>query len=121
MLNPINLISKIFKSSNQKELNNLAKIVAKINLLEEETAKLDDDDFINKTLELREKYKKGIKLSELLPEAYVRARAEELYAMAKNSTALRALLGAGATVDLSKAGGATALWIAAQIGVLYCL
>ena len=81
MLNPINLISKIFKSSNQKELNNLAKIVAKINLLEEETAKLDDDDFINKTLELREKYKKGIKLSELLPEAYslVREASKRIY------------------------------------------
>ena len=81
MLNPISLISKIFKSSNQKELNNLAKIVAKINLLEEETAKLDDDDFINKTLELREKYKKGIKLSELLPEAYslVREASKRIY------------------------------------------
>ena len=81
MLNPINLISKIFKSSNQKELNNLAKIVAKINLLEEETAKLDDDDFINKTLEFREKYKKGIKLSELLPEAYslVREASKRIY------------------------------------------
>ena len=81
MLNPINLISKIFKSSNQKQLNNLAKIVAKINLLEEETAKLDDDDFINKTLELREKYKKGIKLSELLPEAYslVREASKRIY------------------------------------------
>ena len=81
MLNPINLISKIFKSSNQKQLNNLAKIVAKINLLEEETAKLDDDDFINKTLEFREKYKKGIKLSELLPEAYslVREASKRIY------------------------------------------
>ena len=81
MLNPINLISKIFKSSNQKELNNLAKIVAKINLLEEKTSKLDDDDFINKTLELREKYKKGIKLSELLPEAYslVREASKRIY------------------------------------------
>ena len=61
MLNPINLISKIFKSSNQKELNNLAKIVAKINLLEEETAKLDDDDFIaidEMTLVTRDEYLK---------------------------------------------------------------
>ena len=66
MLNPISLISKIFKSSNQKELNNLAKIVAKINLLEEKTAKLDDADFKNQTLKLREKYKKGTK--EILPQ-----------------------------------------------------
>ena len=81
MLNPISLISKIFKSSNQKELNNLAKIVEKINLQEEETAKLDDIDFKNKTLELKEKYKKGIKLSELLPEAYslVREASKRIY------------------------------------------
>ena len=31
MLNPLNLISKIFKSSNQKKLDNLAKVVARIN------------------------------------------------------------------------------------------
>ena len=34
MLNPLNFISKIFKSSNQKELDKLAKIVSKINELE---------------------------------------------------------------------------------------
>ena len=31
MLNPFNLISKIFKSSNQKKLDNLAKVVTRIN------------------------------------------------------------------------------------------
>ena len=37
MLNPLNLISKIFKSSNQKKLDNLAKVVARINDLEEKS------------------------------------------------------------------------------------
>ena len=36
MLNPLNFISKIFKSSNQKELDKLAKFVDKINALEEQ-------------------------------------------------------------------------------------
>ena len=35
MLNPLNFISKFIKSSNQKELDRIGKIVEKINLLEE--------------------------------------------------------------------------------------
>ena len=35
MLNPINFISKLFKSSNEKELLRIKKIVSKINLLED--------------------------------------------------------------------------------------
>ena len=34
MLNPLNLISKFIKSNNQKELDRIAKIVTKINSLE---------------------------------------------------------------------------------------
>ena len=49
MLNPLNLISKFIKSNNQKELDRIAKIVDKINLLEEDTKKLEDNDFPNKT------------------------------------------------------------------------
>ena len=37
MFNPLNLISKFIKSSNQKELDRIGKIVAKINSLEDET------------------------------------------------------------------------------------
>ena len=35
MFNPLNLISKFIKSSNQKELDRITKIVEKINSLEE--------------------------------------------------------------------------------------
>ena len=35
MLNPINFISKFIKSSNQRELDRINKIVEKINLLEQ--------------------------------------------------------------------------------------
>ena len=37
MLNPLNFLSKIIKSSNQKELDRLNNIAKKINDLEEET------------------------------------------------------------------------------------
>ena len=36
MLNPLNFISKFIKSSNQKELDRVAKIVEKVNSFEDE-------------------------------------------------------------------------------------
>ena len=50
MLNPFNLISKIFKSSNQKKLDNLAKVVTRINDLEENITHLKDSEFPKKTI-----------------------------------------------------------------------
>ena len=41
MLNPLNFISKFIKSNNQKELDRIAKIVTKINSLENEAKKLE--------------------------------------------------------------------------------
>ncbi len=70
MLNPLNLISKIFKSSNKKELDKLAKIVDKINELEKEITILKDEEFPKKTKELKQKLIDGFKLSHLLPEAF---------------------------------------------------
>ena len=57
MLNPLNLISKFFGSSNKKELNKIQKIVSKINFLEEKNSKLSNEDFPNKTEELIKKNK----------------------------------------------------------------
>ena len=48
MFNPFNLITKFIKSSNQKELDRIGKIVKTINSLEEEFKKLDDLDFPKK-------------------------------------------------------------------------
>ena len=70
MLNPLNLISKIFKSSNEKELSKLAKPVNKINALEDQSSKLGDGEFPKKTQELKQKFIDGVKLNDLLPEAY---------------------------------------------------
>ena len=53
MFNPINLISKFIKSSNQKELDKLAKIVSKINAYEPKVTKLRNEDFPIKTNEFK--------------------------------------------------------------------
>ena len=74
MLNPLNLISKLIKSPNQKELDRLSKIVSKINELEPSFANLDDKDFPIKTREFKERIKKGESLDSLLPEAFACAR-----------------------------------------------
>ena len=49
MFNPLNLISKIIKGSNQKELDRIQKIVKNINLLEKDIEKLDEVEFSKKT------------------------------------------------------------------------
>ncbi|MDB4858912.1 preprotein translocase subunit SecA [Candidatus Pelagibacter sp.] len=74
MFNPLNLITKFIKSSNQKELDRIGKIVKTINLLEDEFKKLDDLDFPKKTQEYKEQIKKGKTLDELLPQAFALVR-----------------------------------------------
>ena len=74
MFNPLNLFSKFIKSGNQKELERLQKIVQKINSLEQMIKKLNDKEFPEKTKEFKEKLKNGIKLNELLPEAFALVR-----------------------------------------------
>ena len=59
MFNPLNLITKFIKSSNQKELDRIGKIVNTINSLEDKFKKLDNLDFPKKTLEFKEQIKKG--------------------------------------------------------------
>ena len=59
MLNPLNFISKIFKSSNQKELDRLQKIVKQVNSYEDQIVKLEDSEFPKKTEELKSRIKRG--------------------------------------------------------------
>ncbi len=70
MLNPLNLISKIFKSSNQKEFDKLALIVAKINDNEQKISNFEEDQFLEKTKELKIKVSNGTSIDEILPEAF---------------------------------------------------
>ncbi len=74
MLNPLKLISKLFKSNNQKELDKIHKIVEKVNNFEGKIIKLKDEDFPKKTEEFKEKIKSGSSLESILPEAFALVR-----------------------------------------------
>ncbi len=74
MFNPLNLLSKIIKGSNQKELDRINKIVKKINILEKDVEKLNEIEFPKKTNEFIERVKNGKKLEEILPEAFALVR-----------------------------------------------
>ena len=74
MLNPLNIISKLFRSSNKKELDRITKIVKKINSLEENFKNLQDSDFPKKTQEFKERIKQGENSDDLLPEAFALVR-----------------------------------------------
>ena len=74
MLNPLSYLSKFIKSSNQKELDRVNKIVTKINNLEVTTQKLSNSEFPKKTQELKNKIKDGKTLNDILPEAYALVR-----------------------------------------------
>ena len=53
MFNPLGFISRFIKSSNQRELDRISKIVDKINSLEENFAALKEEDFPKRTIELK--------------------------------------------------------------------
>ncbi|RPG97248.1 MAG: preprotein translocase subunit SecA [Candidatus Pelagibacter sp. TMED165] len=74
MFSPLSFISKFIKSSNQKELDRIGKIVKNINSIEKNYKTLSEDEFPKITLKLKEKIKNGQKLEELLPEAFALVR-----------------------------------------------
>ncbi len=74
MLNPLNFLSKIIKSTNQKELDRLNKIVKEINSLEEEVIKMEDKSFPEKTNKFIEQISSGTSLEKILPEAFALVR-----------------------------------------------
>ena len=74
MLNPLNFLSKFIKSSNQKELDRIAKIVERVNSYEAIIKGIDDKKFPQKTMEFKEKLNKGESLDNLLPEAFALVR-----------------------------------------------
>jgi len=72
MLN--DLIKKIFKSQNERELRAMAPIVEQINILEPSFKALSDDQLRTKTGELKERLSRGETLDEILPEAFAAVR-----------------------------------------------
>ncbi len=74
MFNPLNIISKLIKGTNQKELDRIQKIVKNINLLEKDVEKLNEKEFPKKTNEFIEMIKNGKNLTDILPEAFALVR-----------------------------------------------
>ena len=74
MLNPLNILSKFIKSGNQRELDKLQNIVNKVNKLEENISKLNDNEFPEKTQNLKSKIQKGENMDNILPEAFALVR-----------------------------------------------
>ncbi len=74
MLNPLNLLSKLIRSSNERELDKLKKIVTEANQIEEKISKLEDSEFPKRTMEYSKKIKSGASLDEILPEAFALVR-----------------------------------------------
>ncbi|MDC3042815.1 preprotein translocase subunit SecA [Candidatus Pelagibacter sp.] len=74
MFNPLNLITKFIKSSNQKELDRIGKIVQKINSLEEKFINLNNEEFPKKTLEFKNEIRNGKSLDQILPDAFALVR-----------------------------------------------
>ena len=74
MLNPLSFLTKLIKSSNQRELDKISKIVKKVNSLEETIINLQSTDFPKKTIEFKDRIKKGQTLDEILPEAFALVR-----------------------------------------------
>jgi preprotein translocase subunit SecA len=74
MLNPLNFLSKFIKSSNQKELDRIAKIVVNVNSFEDKFKDIPDKDFPKKTLALKDRLNEGVNINDLLPEAFALVR-----------------------------------------------
>ncbi len=67
-------LDKLFGDPNKKALRKLELIVDKVNAEEEKTKALSDDELKAKTLEFKERIKKGETLDNLLPEAFAVVR-----------------------------------------------
>src|ERR1035437_5421011 len=69
----LGIITKFF-DSNEKEINRLTPVVAKINSWEEKTKRLKDEAFPKKTKEFKERLEEGEPLINILPEAFALVR-----------------------------------------------
>ncbi len=70
----VSLPTRIFGSRNQRLIKQYSHAVAQINALEPAMEKLSDEALRAKTDELRKRYADGVKLDELLPEAFAVVR-----------------------------------------------
>ena len=64
----------LFKTYSEKEVKRVMPIIAKINALEEDISKLNDNELKNKTVEFKQRLANGETLDDLLPEAFAVVR-----------------------------------------------
>ena len=64
----------MFKSYSEKEVKRVMPLIGKINGLEDEIAKLSDNELREKTVEFRKRLEEGETLDQLLPEAFAVVR-----------------------------------------------
>ena len=69
-----NIFTKIFGSRNDRLIKRLYKVVEQVNALEPSLSSLTDADLKAKTVEFRQRLKKGTPLDDLLPEAFATVR-----------------------------------------------
>jgi preprotein translocase subunit SecA len=74
MIPGLNILKKVFKTSNQRKLIEIQPLVQKINSLEPEIKKLTDQELKNKTQEFKKRIKDGENLNKILPEAFACVR-----------------------------------------------
>ena len=67
-------LNKLFKSTNQQELNKIKPIVVKINELEKDFLNFSDEKFAEKTNQLKKNVSEGRNLEEIIPEAFAMVR-----------------------------------------------
>ncbi|MDQ7020005.1 MAG: preprotein translocase subunit SecA [Robiginitomaculum sp.] len=70
----LNIVRKIFGSSNERVVRRMLPRVEQINALESEYERLSDEAIGAKTKEFRERFEKGETLDQLLPEAFAAVR-----------------------------------------------
>ena len=70
----MSIITKIFGDANEQYIKKLQPVVDKINSLEKKFESFSDEKLKEKTLELKERLKKGETLDDLLPEAFALVR-----------------------------------------------
>ncbi len=70
----LKFLTQIFGSRNQRLIKELGRTVVAVNALEAEVRELRDEQFPEKTRELKARYASGAKLDELVPEAFALVR-----------------------------------------------
>ncbi len=67
-------LTKIFKSGNQQELTKIKPIINAINEQEKSISALKDEEFPQKTFELRKSIKEGLAIEKIIPESFALVR-----------------------------------------------